>query len=224
MSNFVQTATWPNHAVYLQSLASPASPDPSSGGTAYLTPDALMVYCQSRLHSIDDQIQGGFATQQLRNRESVDIQKALETFHKYADGTESLSACSEMEQSLKGLIDHLTETDPGFPGLGKLKQTYNSLVFTGTGPAGYNSGMPVYDGYPVTGNGKEGDGKIDGAEMQSFVTSLQATVSDLNSGAELQMIQIQSLMSQRQTAIQLTTNLVQSLGDQTNKIAQNIGH
>jgi hypothetical protein len=31
-------------------------------------------------------------------------------------------------------------------------------------------------------------------------------------------------MSQRQTAIQLTTNVVQSLGDQLNKIVANIGH
>ena len=38
------------------------------------------------------------------------------------------------------------------------------------------------------------------------------------------MVQIQSLMSQRQTAVSLTTNLVQSLGDQENKIADNIGH
>jgi hypothetical protein len=46
----------------------------------------------------------------------------------------------------------------------------------------------------------------------------------LNSGAELQMIQLQSIMSQRQTAIQITTNLVQALGDQLNKIADNVGH
>jgi hypothetical protein len=31
-------------------------------------------------------------------------------------------------------------------------------------------------------------------------------------------------MSQRQTAIQLTTNIVQSLNDQANKIVANIGH
>ena len=35
------------------------------------------------------------------------------------------------------------------------------------------------------------------------------------------MVQLQSLMSQRQTAISLTTNLVQSLGDQEEKIAEN---
>jgi len=31
-------------------------------------------------------------------------------------------------------------------------------------------------------------------------------------------------MSQRQTAIELTTNMMQSLDDQADKIAQNIGH
>jgi hypothetical protein len=37
------------------------------------------------------------------------------------------------------------------------------------------------------------------------------------------MIGLQSLMSERQTAIQLTTNLVQSLGTQMNAIASNVG-
>ena len=52
----------------------------------------------------------------------------------------------------------------------------------------------------------------------------QGVSSSVNSSSELEMIQLQSFMSQRQTAIQLTTNLVQSLGDQLNKIADNIGH
>lgn len=60
--------------------------------------------------------------------------------------------------------------------------------------------------------------------MTELVSGLQGAINDLNSGAELQMIGLQSLMSQRQTAVQLTTNLVQALGDQANKIAQNIGH
>ena len=60
--------------------------------------------------------------------------------------------------------------------------------------------------------------------MQSFIDRLQGCASDLNSNSELQMIQLQSLMSERQTAIELTTNLVQSLGNQAEKIAQNVGH
>ena len=68
------------------------------------------------------------------------------------------------------------------------------------------------------------DNTLDNTEMQTFITKLQGCASDLNSSSELQMIQLQSLMSERQTAIQLTTNLVQSLGDQSEKIVDNVGH
>jgi len=47
---------------------------------------------------------------------------------------------------------------------------------------------------------------------------------DLNSGTELSMINLQSLMSQRQSSVQMVTNMVQALGDQMNKITSNIGH
>ncbi|HEY8041388.1 MAG TPA: hypothetical protein VIF15_16395, partial [Polyangiaceae bacterium] len=66
---------------------------------------------------------------------------------------------------------------------------------------------------------------VDGAtDVKGWIQELSDVQSTINQGSELQMIKLQSLMSQRQTAIQLTTNLVQSLGDQLNKIAENIGH
>ncbi|MET0593810.1 MAG: hypothetical protein ABW133_13995, partial [Polyangiaceae bacterium] len=60
-------------------------------------------------------------------------------------------------------------------------------------------------------------------EMGSLINSTKSLQSDLNSNAELDMIHLQSLMSQRQTAIQLTTNILQSLNEQANKIVANIG-
>ena len=57
-----------------------------------------------------------------------------------------------------------------------------------------------------------------------IIDGVKGIQSDINSAAELSMIGLQSLMSQRQEAIQLCTNLVQSMGDQCNKIAENVGH
>ena len=59
--------------------------------------------------------------------------------------------------------------------------------------------------------------------VKRFVDNLKGLQTEVNQGSELGMITLQSLMSQRQMAIQLTTNLVQSLGEMTNKIAANIG-
>jgi hypothetical protein len=45
-----------------------------------------------------------------------------------------------------------------------------------------------------------------------------------SSGAEVSMIQLQSLVAKRATALQLTTGLLQSLNDGTHTIAGNIGY
>lgn len=213
-----------------------------SDGSVYLTPDALMAYCESRLKSLDDQAQKAFVSQEQRNGEQHDLQTLLGQFQKYASGIGSVSTqkgdkekCEQLANALGDEITKLKNTDPSNPALPKLIQAYNDFVWTGCGgqdpnvnPTGQS---PFQSSYidagqypPHTGGGKEGDGILGDAEMQGFITDLQGASSDLSSCDELQMIQLQSVMSQRQTAIQLTTNLVQSLGDQMNKIADNIGH
>jgi hypothetical protein len=222
----------------INSLTPSAPADLSElGSTADLSPDALMAYCQARLDSIDSQVKTTFTQQEQRNTEQGDLQQALATLQKYSAGfmDANNANCLDMENALYGQIMQIKQTDPGNPQLGALEQTYNSLVATGSG--GYDSPnnaidpsqptkMPFIDSatYPPAPTDPPGDGKVGSDEMQGFINSVQGAISDLNSGAELQMIQLQSLMSQRETAVQLTTNLVQSLGDQLNKIADNIGY
>jgi hypothetical protein len=197
------------------------SADSLGDDTAGLTPDALMTYCQSRLGSIDGQIETAFNDQQTRTTESQDIQGVLALLQGNQAGTTDASTCASMESSLQQLIAKVQTSDPGSPALPALEQTYNNMVYSGTGPTSAN---PYLAGNPAQTNGPQGDNTLSPDEMTSYINAVQGAVSNLDSGAELQMIQIQSLMSQRQTAISLTTNLVQSLGDQTNKIAENIGH
>jgi hypothetical protein len=42
-------------------------------------------------------------------------------------------------------------------------------------------------------------------------------------GAEVSMVQLQSLVSQRATALQLTTGMMRSINDSTKTVAGNIG-
>lgn len=60
-------------------------------------------------------------------------------------------------------------------------------------------------------------------QVSSISESIKGLQSDLNSGTELGMIQLQSLMSQRQSSVQMVTNLIQSLGEQMKGIAGNVG-
>jgi hypothetical protein len=195
----------------------------SADGSILLTPDALLAYCQSRLKSIDGQLRGVLYGQQVRNTEVSAIQQVLQKFNSATDGVNGDSTtCTNMEKSLYGLIRQLKDSDPGCPELPKLTQIYNNLVYSGTGPT---TDLPYVDEdlYPANQQGKRGDNILSTSEIQGYSSGLQACASDLNSDSELQMIQVQSLMSQRQTAVQLTTNLVQSLGDQAQKIVENVG-
>jgi len=51
---------------------------------------------------------------------------------------------------------------------------------------------------------------------------IDALVNELGKNAELNMIQLQSIMSQRQTAIQLTSNLMKALNDSENQVIHNM--
>jgi len=51
---------------------------------------------------------------------------------------------------------------------------------------------------------------------------LDAIVKDLNASGQMDMINLQSLMSSRQTAVQLSTNLMKTLSDAQREIIKNI--
>jgi hypothetical protein len=196
--------------------------------TASLSPEALMAYCQSRLDSIEGQVKSTFLTQEARNGETAAVQQVLATLQKYSSGvaggdSAGASKCADMEKAFHALITQLKSSGAPCSDLGKLEQAYNDLVYTGTGPT---TDLPYVDPgtYPPNQRGPQGDNVIDSEEMTGFIGTLQGCVNDLNSGSDLQMIQLQSLMSERQTAISLTTNLVQSLDDTLQKVAENIGH
>jgi hypothetical protein len=198
-----------------------------------LSPDALMSYCQARLDSIDGQVKSSFDAQQRNASATNKIDQMIASLKLY-DGSDQTdpSVCKQLETQFQGLIKSLKETDPGCPVLPSLTQAYNSMVWSGDGGSTFtHSTNPDDPDFidngkypPMNQNTPQGDNKIGTQELQGYVQTLTDAASDLNSNTELGMVQLQSLMSQRQTAVTLTTNLVQSLGDQENKIADNIGH
>jgi hypothetical protein len=221
------TLTSPSAQQTMESLAyGPAAPaDLSDGFEAGLSPDALMAYCQSRLDSIDGQVQTSFDSQQKNANEISQIDSVLADLKTYSsNGTTSPEVCTSLENSLAAVITQMKSSDPGCPALPGLTQTYNNMVWSGTG--GTNGPQFIdRDKYPPQPVGNvSGDNDFSNDEIQSFTQSLSDAAANLNSGSELEMVNLQSLMSQRETAISLTTNLVESLGDQENKIADNIGH
>ncbi len=198
-----------------------------------LSPDALMAYCQSRLDSIDGQVRTSFDDQQKTASETEQIDGVLASIKQNEGGDVTDSkTITQLETQFQTLILNLKKTDPNSPVLPSLTQAYNSMLWSGDGgPQKTGSTDPTapdfidFEKYPATNQATtQGDNKIGTDELQKYAEALSDAAANLNSNAELGMVHLQSLMSQRQTAVTLTTNLVQSLGDQENKIADNIGH
>jgi hypothetical protein len=216
---------------------------------AFITPEGLMAYCQSRMSSIDTQINTAFTQQQNATSIQQILAGVVQQFQNTANGTGTSNGnltpdkqtCEQLEMSLEQAIAQVQSVDPNSPVIAQLEQLHDAVMATGSGPFqdsngvthGYYAGGTTTVGGQVLGTGTSPpamstdtsqDSTISAQEMSAFTGTLTTINSGLNSGSELQMIQLQSLMSQRQTAIELCTNLVQSLGDTTEKIAENIGH
>jgi len=65
--------------------------------------------------------------------------------------------------------------------------------------------------------------KYGGQQVVASKEVLEGIGKDLESQASLNMIRLQSIMSTRQTAVQLATNLIASLGETTKAIVTNVG-
>jgi len=196
------------------------------GSSNSLTSDSLMNYCDSQLSSIDGEIDTTMESDNDATQVSQQLQGVIETLQQNSTGVNNNSnACEALETSLGNVVTQMQATDPNNPNLGPLTQTYNNMVWSGSGGFA-NNGPQFIDptGHPPVQSGPQGDGTLSTDEMNSYISTLQGASSSLDSGSEMSLVEIQSLMSQRETAIQLTTNLVQSLGDQTNSIVSNIGH
>lgn len=243
-----------NHYYSQLGPLNPGAVDTSS--FAYITPDDLMLYCQSRLQGIDTQVQSAFARQQMDNADasrlnalagsstlsapsaeldlnnSTDFQKAWDAYQQMC-GT--ANACQD-PATKQALLDQANQ-------LGQRLQTaYDNMVgdstqttlpfnndtdidnfFNHGGMQDGNGNVISINGHDVKKNNDSGT-KLETSDWSTLVTgAVKGVQDDINNNSELSMISLQALMSQRQEAIQVCTNLVQSLGDQVSKIADNVG-
>ncbi|MDB4995927.1 MAG: hypothetical protein JWM74_3359, partial [Myxococcaceae bacterium] len=182
----------------------------SSNVVCGLSPDSLMFYCESRLRGIGEQIGRAVAQQQKSNSDISALNELHETLNQYSKGVNA-------EGTVKG-----AEGDAAFQ---QMSAAYDAAISKVGKDTELGKKLIEDKNRILNTNGQGGtDNIVLEHEMKAMTNNLETMVKDINGNSELQMINLQSLMSQRQAAVQLTTNLVQSLGDQMNKIAANIGH
>jgi len=162
----------------------------------FVTPESLLVYCQTRLRDLDGRIQEKFAAEQ----KAVNDQKALADLKlkmgKYSsNGANGDDAMNEMKDSIQHAIDVVSDPETK-AALGNMLDAVN------------NNASKSYS--------KE--------EIKSlFIDPSEEAAKNLSQGRELSMIDLQSVVSQRQTALQLTTNLLNSVSESTKAITANMG-
>jgi hypothetical protein len=181
------------------------TPPPSVPNYTNLSPDSLMAYCESRLNSLDTQMTGIFASQQ-----------------KNATTTQDLNALASSLNDLPAVNPAPTPptTTVSGPDYQAIVNQYNTAI--DDAGKGTTLGNELGEDLKSFQAGVS-KGAIPSDTVASLSQNLKNDTSSLNSDSEMTMINLQSLMTQRQTAVQLTTNLVQSLGEQTGDIAKNVG-
>lgn len=177
-----------------------------------LTPDALMAYCASKLRSMDEQMQTQMAKQQgYRNASSIlnQIQSDLQFL---GSGSVGGNKCQGIlpgdgyEQKLDAEFQEALKQLPDGPVKEEVLQQYQ-IFKNSTDPASHPAG----------------DHMFNNPECTEMATQLGNIVKDLGSSAELDMIGLQSLMSQRQLAVQMCTQMVSALGESSKAVAAQIG-
>jgi hypothetical protein len=170
-----------------------------------VTPDTLLLYCSTRIRSIDEQVQTQFKKQEQYRAVTSDVNQIQADFvaqSQRTDRADGLTGDGDFCKNEEAKIDNaIKDAPPGSDAYNRLVAMKASLHSTGAGS----------------------DNLLSKDEAKDYAEQLGSLSKDLGSSAELDMINLQSLMSQRQTAIQMITNMVSSLGESQKSIAQKIG-
>jgi hypothetical protein len=166
-----------------------------------MTPDSLIVYLNGRIGSVDDQMSDIFDRQ--KNSEKVRtelraIQQDLTKVTPNNDEQKGLDLDSTVRDDILERIKNIEHTDPDL--------------------AADLRAHLISDGQILSNS----DLRYDTFELNGTKDYLNLVSKDLESGSQMDMIQLQSLMGARQTAIQLSTNLISALNESQKSVVGNI--
>jgi hypothetical protein len=187
---------------------------PTSQATQYLTSEGLLLYCQTQLGSIDGEIKS-MMKEQMKNLDRKKALSTVETAMKEHQPPKTDADVAAINDAFDKAIASLPPGDPTRLALEEKKASVSAAL---EGSKVLRAGVPGGEGWfktgLVIGMSKENwEGQIGG------ISSLKDEVSG---NAELTMIRLQSLISQRQTAVQLTTNMTAKLEQTAAMVAKNV--
>ncbi len=208
--------------------------------TNALSPEGLLMYCSSRLEALDTNIKQYFAEQQRRNAGIRDASKLLEILQSGTWGTGQMGANKPDDDNSRNWWGD----DPGVRAshaqnhankaneLLDLWRSTESPEVKAACEAAFKqvSGRDLKD-FSAKGQTISGDqvlaaaGNIEPVTKEQRMAQVEAIKNEQSSmtkAAEMNMIQLQSLVSQRQLAIQLTTQMMQTMHESSKQVVGNI--
>ena len=205
MSNVILTNTPPPTGVFGYIPGADGSSSSQLGNMASLTPDALLAFCNTQLQGIDNQVNTYMAQQNTQLQEKDALQQAQQVLEAAGpNGPQTADQYNQMIGSMQQVVESLPDGDPVKAQIQSLMQTMS------TAAVGTNASPHSFQAFTSTSWGQ-------------YSSTLQGYGQDVDSNAEIGMVQIQSLVSQRQTIVQLTTNMMSTLSQTDQAIAQKIG-
>ncbi len=183
---------------------------------AALTPDTLLAYCTTRLRELDGKINGMMQEQGGTRGLMAAVGRVKEALGRHSP-LESNDVAGRKE-ILEAYVDAARSFPPG-PQRDAILREMNAFRKT----ACYGDGDPppidlaTYDAAALDREANlstdNANNKVVETEIKLRSDGMDSISSDMNQQQEVKMIQLQSFISQRQMAVQLTTNLIQKMNE-----------
>lgn len=196
----------------------------SGGG---LTPDAVMLYCSAQLNHLDD----GIKQQMAQQDAARGAQDKLGKLKGLLAGDLPANAADQKREIIQAMKDAYDSLPPNDPGRDQLNRLFHDFITTASFADKPLDRLATGDRYNLFNldDGKIGELAAANAdanfvsgesEMKKFAGIVDPILSDVGKGAELQMITLQSMVSQRQMAVQVATQMLSKMNETQMAIIQ----
>lgn len=177
-----------------------------------LTVESLLTFCQTRLRDLDEQI----AARMLAQKARVDLGEVVGALKQFT--------AKQMPVAVDK--DGVKDPDPAAQEAGRKtvdegNKLFDASIAKAREVGDYEAVRALTDMKATWNMGN--DGSVTSKELEGINKALDVTLGDLSKSNELEMIELQSLISKRSTALQLTTNMMNGLNEAQKTITGNVG-
>ena len=192
-------------------------------GASGLSTDDMIAYCRAQLSGIDDEIDTFMNQQQSAMNERTVLNNLKSTLEQY--GTEGPNDKDAMQKCYDAYKEAIASLPPGDPVAQQLAAKCDKLKSDyGFTPEHVEEGT-YEDGTPYQADvGPSLDNPPKDGAWKATLDDLDGLAESVKSGAEIQLLQLNSLVAQRQQAVELSSGMLskfdQTLFDEVRAIGQ----